>query len=633
MPSISRGYPLGLRINAAVLATLFATLALSPAYAADAITKKPVRSQDDLPRTTFVVVGTAASLVDGDAATFDAFAKPVRADLERTLAEYDIKDRATLRGLLGVQLAFELLAGTEDTAALATVLKIRDLEDKPDAKLTSGLATEAFVRARIATGASSGPAFETAFAKTYRAEIAALPWTVVGNRIKEAKSSAEIVSANLLDGQVRAEIEPAVSKAHALGTDLAYAVVALRSARQISLPLAKTTVPILTAYVAANDVQKPDIWAARDIVFPADAKLTPVNIGIWDSGTDPSVYGAALVTDPNPGANNPHGLAFDLHGFRSPSDLEPLSSSEAREYLTYRTYLKGFSDLQSSIESPEAASVKKFLGGLAPSDVPAALEKVSLFGNYSHGSHVTGIAIKGNPAARVVIARITFDHKNVPTPPNEADETRSIADYHLVVDYFKQHGVRVVNMSWGGTPNDIESVLEKNGIGKDAADRKKIARHYFDEDANGLRAAIASAPDILFVCAAGNSDSDANFGDFAPSSFGLPNMLAVGAVDRAGEAASFTSYGPTVFVDANGYQVPSTIPGGYVVPFSGTSMASPNVANLAAKLLAVDPKLTPSETIDLIRRGSTASADGRLHLINPSASLKLLRAKLGVARR
>jgi subtilisin family serine protease len=105
-------------------------------------------------------------------------------------------------------------------------------------------------------------------------------------------------------------------------------------------------------------------------------------------------------------------------------------------------------------------------------------------------------------------------------------------------------------------------------------------------------------------------------------------MLAVGAVDQAGDAASFTSYGPTVLVDANGYQVPSTIPGGYVVPFSGTSMASPNVANLAAKLIAYDPKLTPAETIDLIRAGATPSADGRLHLIDPKQSFALLQQRL-----
>lgn len=70
----------------------------------------------------------------------------------------------------------------------------------------------------------------------------------------------------------------------------------------------------------------------------------------------------------------------------------------------------------------------------------------------------------------------------------------------------------------------------------------------------------------------------------------------------------------------------SYLPGGAEVRLSGTSMASPNVANLAAKLLALDPKLTPVQVIDLIIAGTTPSADGRRHNINPRKSVQLLRA-------
>lgn len=56
-------------------------------------------------------------------------------------------------------------------------------------------------------------------------------------------------------------------------------------------------------------------------------------------------------------------------------------------------------------------------------------------------------------------------------------------------------------------------------------------------------------------------------------------------------------------------------------------MASPGVANLAAKLIAPDPTLAPEQTIDLIVRGGTASAVARRHLIDPRASAALLRAR------
>jgi subtilisin family serine protease len=61
--------------------------------------------------------------------------------------------------------------------------------------------------------------------------------------------------------------------------------------------------------------------------------------------------------------------------------------------------------------------------------------------------------------------------------------------------------------------------------------------------------------------------------------------------------------------------------------FSGTSMSAPNVANLAAKLLAIDPSLTPREVIQFIQLGIDVSADGRRFLINPSKSVALLRLR------
>ena len=176
-------------------------------------------------------------------------------------------------------------------------------------------------------------------------------------------------------------------------------------------------------------------------------------------------------------------------------------------------------------------------------------------------------------------------------------------------------------MSWGGSVKDGEEALEKCGIGKTPEAREKLARTYFEIEKAALTRAMASAPEILFITAAGNSNSDASFGEFIPSSIVLPNLLTVGAVDRAGDEANFTSYGPTVAVHANGYLVDSYLPGGKRVPLSGTSMASPNVANLAAKLLAAKPALKPRQVITIIRETADKSADGRRNLINPAKAM------------
>ena len=393
------------------------------------------------------------------------------------------------------------------------------------------------------------------------------------------------------------------------------------------LPLRQSTIAVLSADVAAHTQQKADIWGEREVTLTPADKLTPVNVAIWDSGSDLALFGDHVLTDPNPTPlTDPHDIAFDLKGFPDHGYLMPLTDDQLKQYPGMRDELKGLSDLELSIDSPEASALKQKLGSMAPGDVPAFIEQLEMFAQYSHGTHVAGIASRGNPAIRLAVARITFDYHNVPLAPTEELSRRAAEDDQKYVDWFKKNHIRVVNMSWGGGPQDYESALEKNGIGKDAADRKAIAARLFAIERDGLYNAIKNAPEILFICAAGNADSNSSFNEMIPSSFKLPNLLVVGAVDQAGDEASFTSYGPTVLVDADGYQVESVVPGGAKIRMSGTSMASPNAVNLAAKLIALNPKLTPEETIHLMVEGATPSADGRRHNINPKRSVELLEA-------
>jgi subtilisin family serine protease len=179
-------------------------------------------------------------------------------------------------------------------------------------------------------------------------------------------------------------------------------------------------------------------------------------------------------------------------------------------------------------------------------------------------------------------------------------------------------------MSWGNAPQEFEVLLSRTTNEADPAVRKKRAAELFNSWRAAIESAIQNAPNTLFVCSAGNTDSDATFIQHVPSAFRLPNLIAVGAVNQAGDETSFTTYGSTVVVDADGYEVESSVPGGGTAKGSGTSMASPNVANLAAKLFALDPSLTPEQVIDLIKRGATTSEDGRRHLIDEKRSVALL---------
>jgi subtilisin family serine protease len=54
-------------------------------------------------------------------------------------------------------------------------------------------------------------------------------------------------------------------------------------------------------------------------------------------------------------------------------------------------------------------------------------------------------------------------------------------------------------------------------------------------------------------------------------------------------------------------------------------MASPQVANLAGKMLAVNPKLTPPQVIAIIVATANKTPDGRRTLVNPAKALDAAR--------
>ena len=210
----------------------------------------------------------------------------------------------------------------------------------------------------------------------------------------------------------------------------------------------------------------------------------------------------------------------------SPSISTPIPSTasftplgdDAKRLPELKSQIKGILDMEAAVDSPEAAQLKKKMASLPQDKVKPFMEDLELFGNYIHGTHVAGIASKGNPFARLLIARITFDYHIIPEKPTVAQAHKDALADQMTVEYFKQHGVRVVNMSWGGSLKDVEDALEENGVG-DATERKKEAREIFEIGRDGLYNALKSAPDILFVTAAGNSDNDVNFDEVIPSSF------------------------------------------------------------------------------------------------------------------
>jgi len=620
------------RYSALLLASLIGVAASTTAPAQTAasapVVKKKVTSQNDLPRFNYAVKGSASALLNADDATFAPFLDQVKKNLGVVLSGYEIQDRATLRSLTSLQLSIQDLEG-DNQAALATLDQLRALADKPDVKLTTGLAEEAVLKARIKTGATSGPAYQQAAQAIFADEVNGLPWDVVQNVAKEQQSRLVILSSDLITGGIKREVDPIAAQSGTLDQDSAASVVMGRQTERSLLPLKDGFAATLKQYIVAHNVMKPDIWAARDVTLTLDQQLTPVLVGIWDSGVDTSLYPNQLYTDPNPGDHSAHGLAYDLHGVISNSDLEPLSPELKQAYPNALTLFEGLDDLHNQIDSPAAQKVKAITTQDSPDQIAAVFKQLNALGNYMHGTHVAGIAVRGNPYARLVVARFNDNIPELPFEPTPQWAETFAGDFVAMGDYFRTHNVRVVNMSWGDTVAEFEENLAKTTNEKDPAKRKQHAQELYNIWRKGVETAIQHAPNTLFVAAAGNSDSNAGFDEDVPASLRDSNLLVVGAVNQAGEETSFTSYGDTVLVDADGYRVESYVPGGKRMKESGTSMASPNVANLAAKLFAIDPRLTPQQVIELIRKGADASADGRRHLINPKASVALLQQQLG----
>ena len=598
-------------------AALFAGAAAAPAQ-----TRKPVDKVSDLPSYSYAISGSVEDTIR-DPVKFAAFAREYRSNTEATLAAYDIRDKATLRQLLGSLAQLDALEGRDD-AALAGFARIRSLQEKPADKLLSGLQAEAVIAVAKQFPDRGSEAFRNTLAARIDSRLEALPYEIVQNDVREMKAGNETASETRAFGYVNEVLQPIVTRSGSLSSEFAPLLVATRYRLLVSLPLKPTLVATYSGYLARHKVVKQDIWAARDVTLPLVGPYTPVNVAVWDSGVDTDLFKNRLV---NSGAT-PAVIAFDRFSQPTTGNLYPLTAAQKARLPIMKARAKGFSDLQSNIDSNEATEVKQYLSALKPGEYKAATEELRMMGNYLHGTHVAGITMAGNPYARLLTARIEFSHTLMPDPcPTPELAERDAAATQAYVDFMKQNGVRVVNMSWGGTLKAVEGELELCGIGKTIEERQKLARGYFDTSRNALTKAFASAPSILFVTSAGNANTDSTFNETLPTDIVLPNLIAVGAVDLAGDEASFTSYGSTVKVHANGYQVESTIPGGERVAESGTSMASPQVANLAAKMLAVNPALTPPELISMIVATADRTPDGRRVLMNPKKAVAAAGAK------
>jgi hypothetical protein len=351
--------------------------------------KKKVTSQADLPRFSYPLTGTASELVQSDDATFNAFARKVRADLDGVLRDYEIDDKATLRTLLSVKLDLEELAG-EYKEGLQTVEALRALQQKPAAKLFAFLYTRARLQAAIDAKATQGTAYEQAFTKYFKEAIDPLPWDVVQDSVKESYAGSRLYTKAVAVGNVETELDPAVQKSGALDNQEAWDLISTRDDLQSEIPMRHARGEVLKQYIAAHDVVQPDIWAAREVTLTKEQSLSPVLVAIWDSGIDVSVFPDQLFTDPKPTASGTHGLAFDDRGDPSTTWLYPLTPEQQRAYPEFRELIQGRLDIENGIDTPAADALQRKYATLSAEQMHQLFELDKVLGFYVHGTHCAG---------------------------------------------------------------------------------------------------------------------------------------------------------------------------------------------------------------------------------------------------
>ncbi len=186
-----------------------------------------------------------------------------------------------------------------------------------------------------------------------------------------------------------------------------------------------------------------------------------------------------------------------------------------------------------------------------------------------HGSHVAG-TIAGRRDGKGVVGVAPLA-KLYAVKVLDSEGNGGFSSVIAGIEWAAKKGIKVANMSLGA-----------------------------DEGSEALKRAVAAASKagLTIVAAAGNSGGPVGF----PASY--PETIAVAASDVKDGVADFSSRGPEVDFIAPGVDVKSVKMGGGWEELSGTSMATPHVAGLAALAVARGAS-TPAAVRAMLKRAAT----------------------------
>ncbi len=220
----------------------------------------------------------------------------------------------------------------------------------------------------------------------------------------------------------------------------------------------------------------------------------------------------------------------------------------------------------------------------------------NVFNSGRHGLNVWS-CMAANSNGKLIGAALDAEYMLFHTEDDRSESKLEELNWARAAEMADSAGVNIINTSLGYTTFDN---LEMN---------------YSQDDLNGnttfiaQAATIASKKGILIVCSAGNEGAAIWKKISSPSD--ADGILSVGATDRNGVGASFSSFGPSADgrvkpdVSAMGSSVTVISSTGDIVNQSGTSFAAPLVSGLAAGIWQKYPDLSSFQLREIIIKGSS----------------------------
>jgi cell wall-associated protease len=360
-------------------------------------------------------------------------------------------------------------------------------------------------------------------------------------------------------------------------------------------------------------------WISLGLLMATVANVNAASIAVIDSGLDykhemitPNLWTNANETEDRRDNDN-NGYQDDVHGWNF---AEQNGSIIDYKYLgTFSPDCKKYFDIQGKIFLQQATE-EEISWIKAKVQDAAFIKEMGKFGNFVHGTHVAGITIRDSKSQAMGIKLIPTEIKLWEDGLRQMKSTNvdrwellqksfdALAGLQmaLLIDigrFVAFHKADIANGSFGTGFNQAK-IITDNAYRilffkkPSEEDSKRAASMFINALVKAGQSFVSAAPNTLFVFAAGNDGlSNDDFGT-SPANIKADNVITVGATYKNEFFAPFSNYG-TKMVDlaAPGMLIDSAIPGNEYLKVSGTSQASPYVANVAAKIKEANPRLKP----------------------------------------